>query len=288
MRRLAVLAAMFLCACDATPPQPVTVYVPSEYEERASEWLPQSGLDVSVIAGDSSRNVDQLIAKEDAPRADVLISSGIHDIWRAGDLGALRPMTGDTFDSVATELRDPDQTWVAMGVRSALIARTADAPEIAVTSYLDLGKQGLAGHLCLTSSQLSANRALIGMLIEDLGVKTAERAVRNWVRNLAHPPFASEAELHDAMASGDCRYAISSAFVDSDAIFVSRPDPVYVDIRGIGVARHAQNPTAAQELVDWILSESPAAIPPPGGKNVGIAGWRDEEARLLAERAGYW
>jgi iron(III) transport system substrate-binding protein len=193
------------------------------------------------------------------------------------------------FESVAPELRDPDRTWVAMSFQSAMIGRTANAPDVVVSSYADLGKSELAGQLCLSSSRLSPNRVLIGMLIEDLGVRPAERVVRSWVRNLALPPFSSEAELHDALERGDCSYAISSAFIDGDFLTVFRPDPVYVDIAGIGVARHAPHPDAAQDLVDWILSELPEASPPLSkGHNVGIAGWRDEEARLLAERAGYW
>ena len=63
----------------------------------------------------------------------------------------------------------------------------------------------------------------------------------------------------------------------------------YVDIDGIGVARHARYPEAAHVLVNWMLNEKPITdLAWSNGKNVGIAGWRDEDARLLAERAGYW
>lgn len=288
MRRIAALAALLLAACDAAPPQPVTVYVPTEYEIQASEWLPESGLDVTVVAADSRQNVDRIIAKEDSPRADVLITLGVHDIWRAGDQGALRPLQGAAFETIPPALRDPDGSWVAMGFQSAMIAHAADAPEAAVSSYADLGRTELSGQLCLTSSHLSSNRALIGMLIEELGVKRAERVVRSWVRNFAQPPFASEAELHDALASGECSYAISSAFTDDHVLTLYRPDPVYFDIQGIGIARHAENPDAARDLIDWILAEIPNVDPPPDSRNIGVAGWRDEEARLLAERAGYW
>ena len=288
MRRIAALAALLLAACDAAPPQPVTVYVPTEYEKQAREWLPESGLDVTVVAADSRQNVDRIIAKEDSPRADVLISLGVHDIWRAGDQGALRPLQGAAFESIAPALRDPAGPWAAMSIESVMIVHTANAPEAAVSSYADLGKPELAGQLCLTSSRLSSNRTLIGMLIEELGVKRAERVVRSWVRNLAQHPFSSEAELHEALERGDCSYAISTVLAGEDGLTAYRPDPTYFDIRGIGIARHAQHPDAARELVDWIFSEAPGLTPPPGSRNIGLAGWRDDEARLLSERAGYW
>ncbi len=288
MKRVAILVAILLGACDGTPPQPVTVYVPTEYEDHARQWLPQSGLDVTLVAAGSRSIVDRIIAKGDSPRADVLISLGVHDIWHAGDQGALRPLPGDMLDSIAPELQDPDGTWVAMGVRTAMIGRTASAPDVTVSSYADLGKPELAGQLCLSSARLSSNRALIGMLIEDLGVKPAERVVRRWVRNLAQSPFASDAELHDALARGDCSYTITSAVVDGNVLTTFQPEPMYFDIQGIGIVRHAEHPDAARELVDWILSESPRVAPPAGSHNVGIAGWRDEEVGLLVERAGYW
>ena len=288
MRQIAALAALLLAACDAAPPQPVTVYVPTGYEKHAREWLPESGLDVTVVAADSRQNVDRIIAKEDSPRADVLISLGVRDIWRAGEQGALRPLQGAAFENIAPALRDPDGTWAAMSFEFAMIVHTATAPEVSVSSYADLGKPELAGQLCLTSSRLSSNRALIGMLIEELGVKRAERVARSWVRNLAQHPFSSETELHEALERGDCGYAISLVPAGDDGLTAYRPDPTYFDIQGVGIARHAQHPDAARELVDWIFSETSGLIPPPGSYNIGLAGWRDEEARLLAERAGYW
>jgi len=288
MRRLLIAAAVLLAACESEPPRPVVVYVPTEYEERASNWLPESGLAVTVIAGDSSANTDKIIAKQDSPNADVLITSGVFDIWRAADEGAMRPLNSAAFESIPDELKDPESAWVALGQQSSLIGFTESAPDIPIASYADLGSAELAGQLCLTSSDLPANRALIGMLIEDLGLKPAERVVRSWVRNLAQAPFATEAELVDALESGACSGAIISAFPETGALTRIAPGPTYRDIQGIGVTRHAKNSDAGQRLVEWALSESPALEPVnSNGKNIGIAGWRDEDARLLAERAGY-
>ena len=288
MKRLLLLAVLFASACDNSPPQPVVVYVPTEFEERAKSWLPESGLAVTVVAGDSASITDRIIAKQDSPRADVLITSGVFDIWRAADEGAMRPLDAEVLRRVPTELRDPDHAWAAMSYRSYLVGFTERSPDADVDHYMNLGQPEFKGQLCLTSSSLPANRALIGMLIEDLGLKPAERAVRNWVRNLAQAPYATEAELADALKSGVCRTAIISAMSDVDSLMQIAPEPTYLDIRGIGVTRHADNPEAGRQMVEWILSEQvlPKLVN-SNGKNIGIAGWRDEEARLLAERAGY-
>ncbi len=291
MRRLlvaVVLLALVVVACEQEPRQQVVVYVPVEFEERAKSWLPNSGLSVTVVADDSATNTDRIISKQDSPQADVLITSNAIDIWRAADVGALRPIQRDALAVVPAQLKDPDGSWAAIGYRRLVIgvAREADRP--LVSGFRDLGAQGLAGKLCLSSFALPANRALVGMLIEDLGIKPAERLVRNWVRNLAAAPFAGEAQLLAALERGDCEFGIVSEPPDGTSIITVLPQPTYLQIDGVGISRHAENADAAQRLVDWMLSDyQPDELDDSVVQNAGIAGWRDEEARLLAERAGY-
>ena len=283
-----LICALALTGCGKSPPQQVVVYVPTDFEERANSWLPGSGLAVTVVAGDSTANTDKVIGKQDSPRADVLITSNAIDIWRAADVGALRPIQGDALARVPPQLKDPDSSWAAFGYRRLVIGVARDADRPLVSGFRDLGAQGLAGKLCLSSFALPANRALVGMLIEDLGIKPAERLVRSWVRNLALAPFASEAELQAALERGDCDFGIVSELPDGSSISTVLPRPTYLQIEGVGISRHAANADAAQQLVDWMLSDyEPDELDESVVQNAGVAGWRDEEARLLAERAGY-
>jgi len=289
MKRILLLVLLLLGACDSGPPPPqVVVYAPAGYENARNRWLEESDFQVTVILGDSAKNTDKIIAGQDSPRADVLITSSAIDIWRAGDQGALRPMFEASLRHMPPELRDPDNTWAAVGHSSFLIGFTAGEVPSVVRQYADLGSSEFAGQLCLTSSSLPANRALIGMLIEDLGLKPAERVVRSWVRNLAQVPYSTEAELVDALESGVCGGGIVLASPDTGSLTRITPEPTYRDIHGIGVTRHAENPEAGQQFVERMLSKLSGLEPVnSNGKNIGIAGWRDEEARLLAERAGY-
>ena len=108
------------------------------------------------------------------------------------------------------------------------------------------------------------------------------------MRNLALSPFSTEGELQAAIASGSCSYGILSTTPEIESGENGGERMYYVDIDGIGVARHAQNPQSAQFLVNWMLEKKTVKdLSWSNGKNVGIAGWRDEDARLLAERSGY-
>jgi len=125
------------------------------------------------------------------------------------------------------------------------------------------------------------------MLINELGNRPAERIVRGWVMNLKVPPFETEDALIEALASGECSVGILSSNTKNDSIRFIGPEPLHLNINGIGVVRHARYPESAQALVDWVIRSRQLHPASSNGRNIGIAGWLDEDARLLAERAGY-
>lgn len=286
VRLLAAFCVLAVVACEQEPVgPPVVVYASSGDDTTLQSWLEEftdsTGIPVTVVDGASGANTDAVISNRGTPSADILLTDNVADIWRAAEEGALRPIQSERLSAVPGVLRDPDGLWVALEYRYAAIKV---APRIAVaqaSNYAELAALELRDEVCLSSSELAVNRALIAMLIQDMGVKPAERIVRGWMQNLAAPPFSTEAELEAAIDSGSCGYGIVSTTSRADGEF-------YLDIDGIGVARHARQADAAQTLVDWMLKEK--ALPAPvasNGKNVGISGWRDRDARLLVERAGY-
>ncbi|MGB5336185.1 MAG: substrate-binding domain-containing protein [Woeseiaceae bacterium] len=292
----ALTAVLLFAACDSSddgpPPAAVVVYAAEDQETRLAEafaaFTADTRIPVMLKVGDGGSNLRAVVENIGVPAADVLVTTGVMDVWRAADEGALRPLTATHFDDVPAILRDPDRTWVAIGIRHAVIAASADADVEAVDDYADLATAELRGKVCLSSSALTINRALIAMLIEDIGLKPAERMVRAWVKNLAASPYATEQQLIQALRSGPCQFAILSSSLDLDGLHAIRPTPLYMDIDAIAVARHATQPESAQSLVQWLLASSALADDgSSNAKNVGLAGWRDEDVRLLAERAGY-
>jgi iron(III) transport system substrate-binding protein len=200
----------------------------------------------------------------------------------------LRPINSGSLTAVKDELKDPDDLWVSLQSHLTTILISPKTDESENGDYEALANDGYRGKLCLTSIANSVNQSLIAWLIEDLGRKPAERVVRGWMRNLATPPFASEAELVAALNSGACQFGILSAPADSIGLTRMGRLPFYFDVSAMGVGRHARNPGPAQQLIEWLIVNHPLEnYPEMDGKRVAIAGWRNEEARLLAERAGY-
>ena len=314
-RFLAVLIVFLLAACGEDPAggqerlSPVVVYAAYDNAEHLEDlfegFTKQTRIPVTLRLGESQQLVDDIIANRGAPPADVLLAGNVADAWRAADEGALRPIAAGNLGDVAGFVQDPDKLWAATRMAAIVIASSPQTSQEAPATYADLASPTYANSVCLSSSSLPVNRSLIAMLIAEMGNRPAERVVRGWVRNLAAPVFDTEAELSVAVESGRCDFAILSSSLAAGAWAL--PAPVYVHIEGVGIARHARYPESAQRLIDWMLSataqrrhaEAMKAYPTLSNlldaallenvskKNVGLAGWHDNDAVLLAERAGY-
>jgi len=312
---LTTAISLLLAACGGEPAgeqeriAPVVVYAAYDDEDYLAglfeDFTKQTRIPVTLRLGEAQELVDDVIANRGAPPADVLLTSSAAGIWRAADEGALRPIAADSLADVAGFLRDPDRLWTATRMGAIVVASAAESGQEPPATYADLGKPLYSGRLCLSSSSLPVNRSLVSMLIAELGTKPAERVVRAWIRNLAEPVFETEAELTVAVEAGTCDYAILSSPLAAGTW--SLPNPAYVHVEGIGVARHARYPESAANLIDWMLSADVQVrharamkalpvvtnipdMPLPGeisGESVGFAGWHDNDAVLLAERAGY-
>lgn len=285
---LLLVAALIGCRGEPEVP-PVVIYAPdgSAMKSLFADFTADTGIPVTPIWGDSTANTEHLINKSD-DNADVLITNNVADIWRAAERGALRPISSAALGDVDPVLKDPDRSWATINIRFHAIGMPEDNVKELPASFDLLADPKINGQVCLSSSSLPANRSLLAMLINDRGVKNAERLVRRWMRNLAAYPYASEDDLVAAMLDGTCDYGIVSIDPAIAGVAYARPEERYLDIDGIGVARHAQQVDSAQSFVDWVLRNRTLSLNSElPSKNVGIAGWRDEEARLLAERAGY-
>lgn len=295
MRLLLASAALLLLAACSDTAEPVgpslIVYVaddePVNLAPLFAEFTSDTGIPIAPVWGKSSANTDTVIAKQGAP-ADVLITSTVADIVRAADKGALRPIDSGLLINVRSEFKDPDDLWVSLAHRHTLIAISPGTHSDTGNDYAALAEDANEGKLCLSSIANSVNQTLIAWLIEEFDRKPAERIVRGWVRNLALPPFSSEAELVTALESGVCQIGIVSMHANMNGVLTLEPVPQYLDVSAMGIGRHAQSPERAQQLIDWLILNRPLEdFGAWQGKNVAIAGWRNEEARLLAERAGY-
>lgn len=267
-----------LLACDparersdsaADPPgDPVVVY--AAFEDRSylpgllSTYTKATGVPVIVRNGGAAAMVDDVIANNISPPADLLWTPSVADLWRAAEDGALRPQYSQFItDNVPQWLRDPDAFWVGVSYRNAVLVYDPgvfDASDL--SDYAALAEPRFGDRLCLASSVNAINRTVIAMLIDALQTRPAEIAVRGWMANLARPVFDDEQKLLQAIQSGSCSVGIASSSAvanargtDPDAaLAVYVPALAYADAEAVGIARHARNAAGAAALVEWLLA----------------------------------
>jgi len=307
----------------APSPGPLVVY--ASYADEA--YLPDlfagftsdTGIRVNVQYGDAAANVDMVIENRGSPPADLLLTSGVVGAWRAAEEGALRPLGSQLVRKIVpARLRDADDYWTAVTFRTAqIVFRTEKISAGDVEHYEDLAGPTFQGQLCLSSSGLAVNRAVIAMLIRRYGARPTETVVRGWIGNLAVPPFRSEAALLQAIDAGACDVGIVSSSrlrmnqpqAAEHGIVAATPTPAYANAEAIGITRHAREPEAARRLIEWMLSPAvqsqhsrqTSTYPvnalahgqktswsvQPGESNVAKLAVFDDDAVRLAERAGY-
>ncbi len=294
---------------EAPSSEPLVVY--SAYSDKTylptlfNEFTQDTGIIVIVRNGSVPGIVDDVIADRVTPPADMLLTPSVAGMWRVAEEGELRPNYSTVIaENVPSWLRDPDKFWTALSYQKAVLVYAPDEIDVSeLSAYEDLAAAEFRGKVCLTSSELSINRAVIAMLMNKLGARNAELAVRGWVANLAQPVFASEDLLLQALASGQCAVGIMSSgaatMISDSSLQLQVLAETYVDIEAVGVTRHAHNPDAAVALIDWMLQRDiqtrhaaqtaafPVLLESEGNHNIVAVASGQAEATKLAERARY-
>lgn len=312
----ALAAALWVAACtpeapveEPPPAEPLVVY--TAYSDKTylptliNEFTQDTGIIVIVRNGSVPGIVDDVIDDRVSPPADLLITPSVAGVWRVAEAGELRPnYSAVVADKVPGWLRDPDKFWSALSYQKAVIVYDPEEFEAdELSAYEDLAAEKFRRKVCLTSSELPLNRAVIAMLTSKLGARNTELAVRSWVANLAQPVYASEELLLQALASRTCAVGIVSSgaatTLSDNNLQVHTPAETYVDIEAAGITRHARNPDAAIALIDWMLqrdvqirhadqtSAFAVLAEAKGSHNVVAVASGQAEAAKLAERARY-
>ena len=189
LKAVGALGIALLVACTPEQsaeeaPEPIVLYA----ADKDRTYLPalfdsytkETGVEVIVRYGNAPGIVDDVIDSRVSPTADLLLVQSVTEIWRAAEEGALRPIYSEYVqDSVPTWLRDPDEYWVALSYRSAVLVYNTDSisPDL-LSSYEELAEAQFRGRICMSSASLANNRAVIAMLIDKLGIRDTELAVR--------------------------------------------------------------------------------------------------------------
>ncbi|MCI0517355.1 MAG: extracellular solute-binding protein, partial [Woeseiaceae bacterium] len=132
----------------------------------------ETGIRIQQVTADDDRLLQMMLDKTQAPAADFYLAAGAALLWRAADAGVLRPTHADDLNAaIPPHLRDPENQWFGLAVNAnVMVFNAAAVTANEIVGYEALADPAWRGQLCLSSSALPENNALIALLIERHGL----------------------------------------------------------------------------------------------------------------------
>lgn len=226
----------------------------------------QTGVKVAIVTDKEGPLIKRIETEGERTPADLLLTVDAGNLWFARQQGLLQPVASATLArNIPASLRDPDGHWFGLSVRArTLVYSKARVDPVQLTSYADLAQEQWQGRLCLRTSKKVYNQSLVAMLIAQHGEQRTEQIVRGWVANLATRVFASDNQVIEAIAAGQCDVGIVNTYYYGRLLrdnaqlpvgiaFVNQSGGgVHVNVSGAGVTRHAPHAAQAIALLEWL------------------------------------
>lgn len=333
----AVLSATFFltgCDTDSSGPQADTKPTITVYSSRKEhlvkplfdQYTAATGVEIRYITDKAGALIQRLKAEGETTPADMLITVDVGNLWQAAELDLFRPTQSTTLEAnIPAELRDEQHRWTGLSVRARTIVYASDRVQADdLSSYEALAEDNWKGRLCLRTSKKVYNQSLVASMIESLGEERTETVVKGWVDNLATAPFSNDTKAMEAVLAGQCDATIVNTYyygrlmkkTPDAALALYWPNQdgrgVHVNVSGAGITKHAKQPQAAQQLLEWMSSPNAQALLANSNQeypaNAGVkasaevsswgefkadnvhveaAGRRQADAVKLMDRAGY-
>ncbi len=271
------LAAAMTWLPAAAQSKPVTVY--SARNEQLlkpllDQFTRQTGTPVQLLTASEAALLARLNAEGASTPADVLITVDAGNLWQAAQQNLLQPLQSPALEkAIPAHLRDPGNQWFGLSVRARTIVYSkARIKPSELSTYEDLADAKWRGKLCLRTSKKVYNQSLVAMLMQEYGEARTEAMVRGWVANLATEVFPDDTALLKAIAAGQCQVGITNTYylgrlLDADNSFPvglfwanQAGSGVHVNVSGAGITRHAKNRAGAQQLLEFLASDTAQKI----------------------------
>jgi iron(III) transport system substrate-binding protein len=211
--------------------------------------------------------------------ADVLMTVDIAALIDLVDKGLTQPVQSKILSStVPSHLRGANGEWFALSLRARVVYARPDLNLNAIT-YEQLADPRWAKKLCSRAGQHPYNNALIAHYIARHGEAKAETWLRGLKAALARPAAGGDRDGARDIVGGICDVAVANSYYVGlmrsgaggadqkkwgDSIKVLLPTfeggGTHVNISGAAVARHAPNRAAAQQLLEFLVSDEAQRI----------------------------
>jgi iron(III) transport system substrate-binding protein len=243
------------------------------------QFSEQTGIKVRLLTGKADALLKRLEVEGRKSPADLFITTDAGRLHRAKTLQLLQPVSSELLKSTVPEqMRDRDDTWYGLSVRSRPIIYATDRVKPGeLSTYEGLVDAKWKGRVCVRSSSNIYNQSLVASMIEVKGEQATTEWARGLVANFARPPAGGDTDQLMAVAAGLCDVALANTYylgimtggkdqkkrdaADKLAVFWPNQDDrgAHVNVSGAGVTAHAGNRDAAIKLLEFLVGEEAQA-----------------------------
>ncbi|NND03043.1 MAG: iron ABC transporter substrate-binding protein [Acidimicrobiia bacterium] len=272
IRIMAILTAMALlaAACGGSADS-VTVYsgrTENLIQPILDQFTEETGIAVQVRYGGSA-DLALLIDEEgDRTPADVFISQSPGAIGFLAGNDHLQPIDSATLDLVDSQFRNADGLWVGMTGRVRVIVYNKDLvdPTTLPSSVFDLTQEQFKGQVGIAPANGSFQDFVTAMREVHGDDATAE-----WLAGMAAndaQAYSNNSSIVQAVGRGEIPMGLVNHYYNfrltaeepslaSENFYLPSGDiGSLVIVTGIGVLANSDNSEAANDLIEWMLSES--------------------------------
>jgi iron(III) transport system substrate-binding protein len=228
----------------------------------------QSGIDVEVRYGSTSEMAALILEEGENSPADVYYGQDAGALGALSKEGVLAPLPQATLDKVEERFRSSVGEWVGTSGRARVVVyntsklQESDLPA-SITGFTDPAWSGRIGW-APTNGSFQA-------FVTAFRAQAGEEATRLWLEGIkANQPkvYEGNAQVVQAVADGEIdvgfvnHYYLYQFLKDQGEAFPVRnfyPSEgdigALINVAGAGIVKTAGNPEAAQQFVDYLLSQ---------------------------------
>lgn len=267
---LAVLAFSFAPPADAEPTS-ITVYSgrsKSFMDKVFDDFEAESGITVKRIYGKTAEVALKIKTEGQRSPADVVVVQDAGALGALSKAGLLAPLPAETLEIVDPRFVGKNSDWAATSLRLRTLAYSVPrvtADELPA-SVLDLTKPAYQGRVGWAPSNASF-QAFVTALRNDKG----ESAARQWLLDMkanGAKAYPKNTAIVQAIAAGEVDFGLPNhyyllrfttkdpQFPVAQTAFAAGDIGNMTNVAGAGVLKTSKKSAAAQQLVDFLLSEN--------------------------------
>ncbi len=277
----ATAALLFAGAAQAQDEQVLNLYSARHYqtdEALYSDFTQATGIRINRVDADDAGILERLKNEGAASPADVILLVDAARLWRAEEDGLFKPVQSAVLEkAIPAKLRGANRgqgsSWFGFSTRARVIVyQKAAVNRDDVDTYEELADPKNKGRVCTRSGAHPYNLSLFGAMLEHLGPAKTEAWLKGMVDNMARAPKGGDTDQIKAVASGECKVALSNSYYVARLMRSTKPEDretmekvgvifpdqqgrgAHVNIAGGAVARNAKHPAAAVKFLEYLAS----------------------------------